>query len=267
MALPPITEMRPREILAARDQTGILFIPVSPAFEWHAWHLPLGTDALIAEELSQAVAERVGGLYCPTLSFGLDEWRPAPWLAQRGLPTVEPIFGMNFPVLPLAGEYHAREEMVRPVATRLEVMRRNGFRYLFLINNHGGRGQANSLNALAREMDSPACRVCYVQVQSLPRENDLPCGGHANLDNETAMLMAFRPDLVDLAALPEGELRVAEVGILYPEPVIPPEHNPRHTSLLGAHQRRRMLIDRLTELVQAVVAGDPMTGNAGPDPY
>lgn len=81
------------------------------------------------------------------------------------------------------------------------------------------------------------------------------------------MLVGFRPDLADLNELPEGELPVAEFGILHDKPIIEPEQNPRHTSLLGAHRRRNLLVDALTQLVRDVVAGDPMTGNAGLNPY
>lgn len=263
----PITDMRPAEILAARDRTGILFVPVSPAFEWHSYHLPFGTDAIIAEELSRLVAEAVGGLYFLAMSFGMDAWRTPEQKARWGLPADAEVQGVNFPALPLTSEYCEGPEMVAAVRTRLEAARRNNFRYVFIVNNHGGQGQAKSLNALACEMNASDFRVCYIQVQSLPTDERLGCGGHANLDGETAMLAAFRPDLVDLSALPEGEMAVAEVGILNMTPIIPAERNPRHTSLLGAHQRRRHLVERLTEVVRAVVEGDPMTGNAGDDPY
>jgi creatinine amidohydrolase/Fe(II)-dependent formamide hydrolase-like protein len=265
--LKPITEMRPREILAARDRTGIIFIPVSPAFEWHSYHLPVGTDAIIAEELSRLVAERVDGLYFPAMSFGIDNWRTPEQKARWGFPEEQPVFGMTFPALPLVSEYSEKEEMIKAVGNRFDSVRQSGFRFVFIINNHGGQGQAKALNEFAREYDSPECRLCYVQVQSLPLPKELGTGGHANLDNETAVLVGFRPELADMSELPEGELPVVEYGILHSQPIIEPEKNPRNTSLLGADQRRNHLVEELTKLVQAVVAGDPMTGNAGPDPY
>ena len=267
MAPRPITELRPREIVEARDRTGIIFIPISPAFEWHSYHLPLGTDAIIAEALSSLAAERTGGLYFPAMSFGTDEWRTSESLAKWGFGQDERVFGMRFPRLPLASEYCEKEDMIRALGSRFECVRLSGFRYVFIVNNHGGRGQAKSLNEFARTHNSPPCRLCYIQVQDLVADERLSCGGHANLDNETAVLMGFRPELVNLGELPEGELRVQEHGILHSRPVIPPELNPRHTSFLGANERRQHLVDRLTDVVQAVVAGDPMTGNAGPDPF
>ena len=267
MSLRPITEMRPREIIAARDRTGIIFLPVSPAFEWHSYHLPLGVDAIIAEELSRLVAQEVDGLYFPAMSFGTDQWRSAEDRIKWGLPPDQPVFGMSFPGLPLVSEYCEREEMIKAVANRWDCVQRSGFRYVFIINNHGGEGQAKSLNAFAREHDAPACRLCYIQVQSLPMPKGLECGGHANLDNETAMLIGFRPELADLSEMPEGELSVAEIGILHTGPTIPAALNPRGTNLLGAHLRRHHLVEQLTAVVREVVAGNPMTGNAGADPF
>ena len=46
-----------------------LILPVG-SFEQHGPHLPLGTDAMIAQALADAVAERVDGLVLPTLPYG-----------------------------------------------------------------------------------------------------------------------------------------------------------------------------------------------------
>jgi creatinine amidohydrolase len=46
-----------------------LVLPVG-SFEQHGPHLPNATDAIIAEALAAAVAERIDGLYLPTVSYG-----------------------------------------------------------------------------------------------------------------------------------------------------------------------------------------------------
>src|SRR5262249_31005628 len=40
------------------------------SFEQHGPHLPMATDAIIAEALAGAVAERVEGIYLPAISYG-----------------------------------------------------------------------------------------------------------------------------------------------------------------------------------------------------
>ena len=52
-----IEEMTPRELLEVINKNGIAFVPVSPKYEWHSFHLPLGTDGIIAEEVSKNLAD------------------------------------------------------------------------------------------------------------------------------------------------------------------------------------------------------------------
>ncbi len=47
----------------------ILFLPVG-AHEQHGPHLPMGTDAIFATHMAEELAERLGGLVLPTLSYG-----------------------------------------------------------------------------------------------------------------------------------------------------------------------------------------------------
>ena len=47
----------------------VLFLPVG-AHEQHGPHLPMGTDAIFATRMAESLAERLGGLVLPTLSYG-----------------------------------------------------------------------------------------------------------------------------------------------------------------------------------------------------
>jgi len=47
----------------------ILFLPVG-AHEQHGPHLPMGTDAIFARRMAESLAERLGGMVLPTLSYG-----------------------------------------------------------------------------------------------------------------------------------------------------------------------------------------------------
>jgi len=44
-----IEELRPKQIMDVVSKSSMVFIPVSPVFEWHSYHLPLATDAIISE--------------------------------------------------------------------------------------------------------------------------------------------------------------------------------------------------------------------------
>ncbi len=52
-----------------REEDAIVMLPVG-ACEQHGPHLPLGTDAILATEMTRRAAERVGGIVAPTLGYG-----------------------------------------------------------------------------------------------------------------------------------------------------------------------------------------------------
>jgi creatinine amidohydrolase/Fe(II)-dependent formamide hydrolase-like protein len=247
----PAELMRPAEIIAARNAFSAAFVPVSPCFEWHSYHLPLATDALIAEGVCRGIVQRLGGVHFSPLSFGLDETRPEKQLLEWGFDRSDSVYGMRFPALPLCSEYCRPEEMRAAVRNRLEAIRGSGFRYAFLVNNHGGSGQVETLEELARETDGPEMRVWSVrtgQFLSFQHES-LRTGGHAG-KSETLLLAAFRPELVDLTQLPEGSLEVREMGILHGKPTIPAEHNPREVKLAIANEVRRSILDGFERFIR-----------------
>ena len=104
MKLKSFYEMLPGEIIEVRGHSGCAFIPVGP-IEWHSYHLPIGTDAIIAEEICRLVAEKVNGVYFKPLHLGTDEQRLEENLIKWGFNKEDKIFGMNFPELPLVCEY------------------------------------------------------------------------------------------------------------------------------------------------------------------
>jgi creatinine amidohydrolase/Fe(II)-dependent formamide hydrolase-like protein len=248
--LRPANQMLPREIIEAREKSSCAFVPVSPVFEWHSFHLPMGTDALIAEGMAAAVAERVGGIYFPPLSFGLDEYRPKDQLLAWGFKKADKVFGMRFPELPLFSEYCEEPEMATSVMNRLEAIAQSGFEFAFLVNNHGGAGQFDLLDQIAVQWDHPRFRVFSVTPYQFitPFHEHMKTGGHAGL-SETLNLMAFRPDLADLTQLPEGELNVRLHGILHHEPRIGAEFNPRQVMLSTANEIRRMIVEGFAKFV------------------
>ncbi len=244
-----IEELRPRQIVDVCERTGLVFIPVSPLIEWHSFHLPLGTDGLIAEGVAAALAEEFDGLCCRCLPIALDEARDTKSKEQWGLPEEAEVFGMNFPTLPLQSEYHTPELMRGMLEARLTAFKASGFRTAFLVNHHGGAGQNETLGEIASECSDDTFVVSVLAVPSLNafhEEGDrflhLKVGGHAGL-SETMQLMAFRPDLVDLDELPEGALSVAETGILHHEPVVPAEFNPRHATQDLADRWRKSVLE------------------------
>jgi creatinine amidohydrolase/Fe(II)-dependent formamide hydrolase-like protein len=235
--------MRPGEILDAISRAPIAFIPVSPMFEWHSFHLPMGTDALIPEEMSREAASRAGGIWFRPLSFGLDAWRTADQKEMWGLRPDEEVYGMNFPDLPLKSEYCQKEELASAVRNRLKAVSGYGIEQAILLNHHGGKGQHELLESIAAESSIRQFTVHALktsQFNDMKEEDGYPgVGGHAGY-TETLWIMAFRPELVDLFEQQEGELSVRHTGILHHKPRIEPEWNPRNVNpdtALKLHQR------------------------------
>lgn len=249
----PLEQLRPDQIAAKARHPGLLILPVSPAWEWHSYHLPVGTDALIAEEIAARMAARLDAIHCRALSLGLDEVRDARFKASQGLPPEAHIFGMNYPTLPVASEYTSPEVMRALLVDRISTARRSGFRKVVLLNHHGGCGQVPLLDALAGELTDSTFTVLSLQTRAddlFPLASAFWVGGHAGLA-ETMQLMAFRPDLIDLDALPPGPLQAAVQGILHDQPVIPEQAHPRHADPVTAQAWGDYVVGQLVALVNA----------------
>jgi creatinine amidohydrolase len=260
-SLRPVEEMRPGEVAARALAGRPVFVPVSPCLEWHSYHLPLGVDGLIAEAVACRLAAQTGGCYCRCLSLGLDEIRSAEFKHRQGLPRDADVFGMNFPGLPVGSEYVDAEAFRAVVRARLAMLRRSGFTVAIIVNHHGGSGQRETLEREAREMSDAALRVHVLQVQQFgPRDlpdderRALSVGGHAGLA-ETLQLMAFRPELVDMRALPDGELSVAASGILHSGAHIPVEDNPHRATLSCAQKWGAAVVRAMCEEVARIMDG------------
>jgi len=249
----PAYMMLPHEIIDARDSSSCAFVPISPTFEWHSYHLPLGTDALIAEGICMQMASRVNGIYFRPLSFGLDETRSKETLTTWGLEKTDTIFGMRFPNLPLFSEYCTKDEMRICIENRLDAIKGSGFKYAFIVNNHLGVGQIPLLEEIANDFSSSSFQIFSVSTyQFLTYRHELmEVGGHAG-QSETLNLMAFWPELVDLTQLPEGDLEVKTSGILHDQPIIEAEHHPNKVTLFVANNIRKDILENFERFINEV---------------
>lgn len=252
MHLKSFYEMRPDEIIKARNGSGCAFIPVGP-IEWHSYHLPMGTDALIAEKICESVACRVGGVYFKPLNLGVDAFRTEKELIEYGFNKTDKIFGMNQPGLPLRCEYCSKRELISGIKKRIEFVKECMFKHVFVVNHHGGKGQNKFLKEICDKFDSEDFKVEYVFSYRFLTLKDktleLSYGGHAGI-SETTFLLAFYPELVDLSRIKEGELNVRETGILHDKPVIGNKFNPRNVSKTLSDELRENIINNFTNYIK-----------------
>jgi len=254
-----IEELRPKQILEKIRKPGAVFVPVSPLIEWHSYHLPMGVDGLIAEGAAAALAEEFDTVCCRCIPMALDGSRTAEEKQAWGLDPQTDVFGMNFPGLPLMTETHTPELLAGMISARLTALKSSGFRFAFLVNQHGGAGQNETLMKTAKTFSDENFTVEVLRVPQFntfheegERALHLKVGGHAGLC-ETLQLMAFRPELIDLNELSEGVLSVAQTGILHGKPEIEAEFNPRNALPDIAAQWRSSTLENMAAHVREII--------------
>lgn len=170
----------------------VAVLPVG-AVEQHGPHLPLITDALVAEAASAAAVDRYGEeldlWLLPTLSYGRSvehEWSPGTLSLSTG--TFAAVLA----------------DLGRSVAT-------SGIRRLVLVNGHGGN--SSEIQTMLRDLRRAHGLMTFA-VNAFPPPEEDPFAGteqgqgiHGGA-GETSLMLHLRPDLVDLDAaatrLPRG---------------------------------------------------------------
>lgn len=196
--------------LATSDLAGldpertVAVLPVS-AIEQHGPHLPLATDAIIADGLVRAAMERMpqGVLVLPAMPIG------------HSLEHVD-----------FAGTLTIGAESL--LATWLDLGRsiaRTGLRKLVLLNTHGGNIPLVTLAALRlrQELGMLVVRANYFSFGSPPglfAEEELRHGIHGG-EMETSLMLHLKPELVRRAAVADFRALTHEMaarnGLLGPE--------------------------------------------------
>jgi creatinine amidohydrolase len=172
-----------REAARALAGEALLVLPVGST-EQHGPHLPAGTDFMVAEhvarEAAARAAEQIPVVVAPTLPFGS---------SHHHLP-----FGATIS-LSTDVYYRVLLEIGHSLVT-------SGFRYLFIVNGHGGNHEVVQLVARDLALQHPvyaAAGSYWVMAwDALVGEEAHLTGnfpGHAGAF-ETSLIMALRPDLV-----------------------------------------------------------------------
>lgn len=170
------------EIKEEIDRSTIAILPIG-AVEAHGPHLPLGTDNLLAERLSEKLAERVNGLVLPTLPYG------QVWSLR------------NFP----GSITVSNDSLIRYIVDIGESLHKQGFMTFAMINGHLGNGTALKEAARVLYESCPEMRVFYFfypgmgEAVSEVRET---ASAHATYfhacEIETSYMLYLAPEYVDM---------------------------------------------------------------------
>jgi creatinine amidohydrolase len=177
------SELSIRDI-RAHDMSGVIAALPIAAVEQHGPHLPLGVDAMILEGCVARVAARLphdlDAVFLPMQSVGVSP-------EHRDFPGT---LSLSF------------ETAARVLVEMAEGVVRAGVRKLVLMNSHGGNSALLTTVALdlrARfDMLAVTCSLArFGYPDGLFSEAEQRHGVHGG-EIETSLMLAFRPDLVDM---------------------------------------------------------------------
>ena len=251
--------MRPQDIVAERDRVPICYLPLGP-LEWHGPHLPYGVDLLHAYTLAREAARQTGGVVLPPLPLGTETYLSPDRVRDRGFSGDERIVGMDFPGFSLPSLYVEDSAFGVIMHEMIRALKRQQFRVIAVINGHGGRNHLVTLDRIVDEESEPG-RVAVQHVFAL-RAGDL--GGHAER-GETAFMLAYYPDTVDMTTLPPlpEPLKNREFGILdhptcmgepMPDFTVRPEQDPRYATVADGRAAMERKVLYVAERVRQALA-------------
>jgi creatinine amidohydrolase len=194
-------ELTPQEFRERIASAPIAYLPLG-TLEWHGEHLPLGSDGLQSQGFFRKLAGEVGGIVLPMLFLGPDRVREEEGEELYGMDICasrEP--GRGYPTQQLAGSaYWVPDETFHEILSAvLKQLARAGFR---IVVGHGHGPSTGFFTKHASEWQERFglhCLNCWgsdQDAEGLGIQVD-----HAAM-NETSLVMALRPELVQMDRLP-----------------------------------------------------------------
>ncbi len=183
-----LEEMTRDEAQDAFQQGAMVVLPTG-SMEQHGPHLPLIVDTAVVTHVARAAAEQAAGqvpvLVAPTVHYGVSHHH-----------------------LPFAGTMSLTSRLyIESVKELVRCLRHHGVRQVVLLNGHGGNQNPNGViahdlvNEEGLEMAIGQASYWTIASQALidAGARDVAPGfpGHAG-GFETSLMLALRPDLVDL---------------------------------------------------------------------
>lgn len=181
-----LARMTTTEAREALSKARLAVVPVG-SLEQHGPHLPLRTDAAVAEMLARRVVGELAddALLLPPIGYGLSEHH----LGFAGTITLRP------------------ETMLGLLTDVFESLRHHGLRRVLVVNGHGGNTDVIRLAARNARRDHGmmiAAVMWAVVAADIARESAAsPVYGHA-CEIETSVMMALLPDEVRTDEIASG---------------------------------------------------------------
>jgi creatinine amidohydrolase len=167
-------------------ENDMVLIPIG-SIECHGRHLPLGTDMLIPDKLTDLIEEKSDILIAPMIPFG----------ACQGF-------------APFPGTIHIDSEILYLYIKQIvESLYRHGARKIIFLNGHGGN--VSTIEKVGLEYEEKGVMTVLLNWWLMAWDmNPAWKGGHGG-GEETAAIMAIDPSLVDRSEI-GGLLKMKDVN-------------------------------------------------------
>ena len=189
-------ESRPEAVRAMLAEHPIAYVPMG-ALEWHGEQNPLGLDGIKAYALCEAAAARTGGVLFPPVYWGAPDTVPFP-------------FTFKF-------KRSVFRNIVRGTLKNLQGM---GFKMIIILTGHYPPSLINLLKKECRRFNKQGGSFAIGAPEQFFAIDIDYYGDHAGMW-ETSIMMAIRPDLVNLDLLPAGLStleRMKKLGVMGQDP-------------------------------------------------
>ena len=209
-------ELLPYEFLEHIKEAPIAYLPLG-TLEWHGEHMPLGSDGIQSQELFIRLAKRVGGVVLPKLFLGPDFAKIVDGQKLIGMDFYEgPESKRSYPDQILPGSaYYIKDDLYRAIIFSIaEQLARAGIRILVA---HGHGPSSNQFRMFGQELLEQYGLYSYNCFFDEYGGNKRELGFQVDhgSSNETSIVMACRPELVDMSRItaPRGRTPLGLAGI------------------------------------------------------
>lgn len=251
-------------MVAEKERHPLVYVPVGP-LEWHGPHLPIGTDALGAQEIARRTAVVTGGVVMPTLFIGTERERSPEICESLGFKKNDWIVGMDFPNNLMKSLYYREEVFGIVIHELLSLLVGQGYKLIVVVNGHGAPNQVETLKRICGQISATSgTRVMYclplVEVGEIGRALLM---GHA-ARSETSALLALYPQTVKLDELPPRGTPLKNTdwavvddptfaGDPTPDFTLRPEYDPRDASADEGEKHLAEVVNYLARRVRRIM--------------
>ena len=192
-------ELTPAEFQSRLAEAPIAYLPLG-TLEWHGEHMPLGADGLQSSGFFKRLAVEVGGIVLPMIFLGPDRRRKSGTRELYGMDI--PKGNPRYPDQQLTGSaYWVPESTFKTLLESiLKQLKRAGF---LIVVSHGHGPSTIFFRDHTRQWQRRFGLRCFHCWGSEYDKDGLGIQVDHGAMNETSLVMALRPELVQMGRLPK----------------------------------------------------------------